>query len=93
MTTTYYTFGKTRYINGELDYAINSVDGLYLSRAEALHSARYMARYWKYNYKNAPDVKNASYRETDEGATVLVELKDGRNILTYFEVASFDITA
>jgi hypothetical protein len=28
--------------------------------------------------------------ETPQGATILVELKDGRNILTYFEIAKED---
>ena len=83
-----YTFGKTRYINETLDHAVANVNGYYLTRDEALADARSWAKYWKYNYAVAPDVKRASYMETPQGATILVELKDGRNILTYFEIAS-----
>ena len=83
-----HSFGKTRYIDGTLDYAVANVNGYYLTRDEALADARSWAKYWKYNYAAAPDVKHASYMETPQGATILVELKDGRNILTYFEIAS-----
>ena len=82
-----YTFGKTRYINGTLDHAVANVNGYYLTRDEALADARSWAKYWKYNYAAAPDVAHASYMETPQGATILVEMKDGRNILTYFEIA------
>ena len=83
-----YTFGKTRYIDGTLDHAVANVNGYYLTRDEALADARSLAKYWKYHYAVAPDVAHASYMETPQGATILVELKDGRNILTYFEIAS-----
>lgn len=81
-----YAFRKTRFIDGNLDYSTENVNGLYLARDEALADARRWANYWKYNYAVAPDVAHASYMETPQGATILVELKDGRNILTYFEV-------
>ena len=83
-----YTFGKTRYIDGTLDYAVANVNGYYSTRDEALADARSWAKYWKYHYAVAPDVARASYMETPQGATILVELKDGRNIITYFEIAS-----
>ena len=82
-----YTFGKTRYIDGTLDHAVANVNGYYPTRDDALADARRWAKYWKYNYAVAPDVAHASYMETTQGATILVELKDGRNILTYFEIA------
>ena len=82
-----YTFGITRYIDGTLDYTAANVNGLYLTNEKALDDARRWAKYWKYNYAAAPDVAHTSYMETPLGATILVELKDGRNILTYFEIA------
>lgn len=82
-----YTYMKTRYENGQIDGTCFPGDE-YATRDEAIKAARDMAKYWKYNYAAAPDVAHASYMETPQGATILVELKDGRNILTYFEVAS-----
>ena len=83
-----YTFGKTRYVNGTIDHAVANVNGYYLTRDEALADARSWAKYWKYHYAVAPDVAHASYMETEKGATIYIELKDGGNILTYFEIAS-----
>ena len=83
-----YTFGKTRYVNGTIDHAVANLNGYYLTRDEALADACSWAKYWKYHYAVAPDVAHASYMETEKGATIYIELKDGRNILTYFEIAS-----
>lgn len=81
-----FTFTKTRYTNGTIEYTALDNNGIYFTREDAVDSARRTAKYWKYNYALAPDVAHASYMETDKGATIYIELKDGGNILTYFEV-------
>lgn len=78
---------KTRYENGQIDGTCFPGDE-YATRDEAIKAARDMAKYWKYNYAAHYTTKHASVMETENGATLLVETTDGRNLLTYYEVVS-----
>lgn len=79
-----YTYTKTCYRNGKIDYA--TISDEFRTAGDAIADARRVAMYWKLHYDGATGVLHASYMDTQKGATTYIEMADGRSILTYYEL-------